>query len=70
MAFKTFYPYKFAKEANSWLGLPSLVRMYRLKRKKNITRKQRDDRKAQRKKPVTTQAWRPTLKACIPQKIG
>lgn len=34
MAFKTFYPYKFAKEANSWLQLPSLVRMYRLKRKK------------------------------------
>lgn len=38
MAFKTFYPYKFAKEANSWLGLPSLVRMYRLKRKKKTSR--------------------------------
>lgn len=34
MAFKTFYPYKIAKEANSWLRLPSLVRTDRLKRKK------------------------------------
>lgn len=70
MAFKTFYPYKFAKEANSWLRLPSLVRMYRLKRKKKVKRKQRDDRKVQRKKSVTTQAWRLTLIPCIPQKIG
>ena len=35
MAFKVSYPYKFSKEANSWLRLSHLVRMYRLKRKKS-----------------------------------